>query len=558
MFSTHGKTHHQELADVEVEHTASWHTTRTSTRSRLSYAAQTTLSFALVAIMTIALLAVVLTLVWERQFASYTRNNMEVLAEGAASDIVQAYAEEGFWSDELIASLGSIVSVSSDVGVQISDAQGTILYDDTWEEIIYENIAEDDPEDASDDASENDLDEDAPADASDDASEQRTSLAPTDLESSVTTDLVLSDGTVIGSIRLWALGSNALLTKADEAFRSQSYSAILITSIIAIVLACIIGAIMAHSLSLPLKRITSAAASLRAGNLTARSHVHGADEIGQLGETFDDMATSLERDLKLEHQLTSDVAHELRTPLMALQATVEAMQDGVMPCDDEQLAVVGSEVRRLSRLVDGMLQLSRMENSTTPFNPERCDVVALVRNLILAQEQLFLENGLTLSFHNDEATELEGAGDDVLVEDKPIYAEIDSDLITRAVTNLLSNAMRYTPEGGSVDVRVSVVKGDVLISVSDTGIGIAPEDLSRVFSRFWRAESSRERSAGGLGIGLALTKHIIDKHNGFVSVQSQVGKGSTFMLHIPLEHHKKQSRKRSSATIKSEQKDSPA
>ncbi len=549
MLSTHGKTHHQELADVEVEHTASWHTTRTSTRSRLSYAAQTTLSFALVAIMTIALLAIVLTLVWERQFASYTRNNMEVLASDAASDIVQAYTEEGFWSDELIARLGSIVSVSSDVGVQISDEHGTVLYDDTWEDIIYENAAGGDSEDATEGDS---------ADASDNVSEQRTSLAPTDLESSVTTDLVLADGTVIGSIRLWALGSNALLTKADEAFRSQSYTAILVTSIVAIVLACIVGAIMAHSLSQPLKRITSAAASLRAGNLTARSHVHGADEIGQLGETFDDMATNLERDLKLEHQLTSDVAHELRTPLMALQATVEAMQDGVMPCDDEQLAVVGSEVRRLSRLVDGMLQLSRMENSTTPFNPERCDVVTLVRNLILAQEQLFLENKLTLLFHNDEATELEDEDNDALVEDCPIYAEIDADLITRAITNLLSNALRYTPEGGSVDVCVSVVKGDVLISVTDTGIGIEPEDLSRVFSRFWRAESSRERSSGGLGIGLALTKHIVDRHNGFISVQSQVGKGSTFMLHIPLEHHKKQSRKRSSATIKSEQKDSPA
>ena len=105
--------------------------------------------------------------------------------------------------------------------------------------------------------------------------------------------------------------------------------------------------------------------------------------------------------------------------------------------------------------------------------------------------------------------------------------------------NLMSNALRYTPEGGSVEVRVARDRRNVLISVSDTGIGIAKEDIPRVFSRFWRSEASREREAGGLGVGLALTKEIVDRHNGTISVDSEEGVGTTFTLHLPIAHRKK-------------------
>ncbi len=513
---------------------ASWQTTRSDSQRRLSFAARTTISFALTAVMTVSLLVIVLSYAWEQQFNSYTRSNMESLAQVAAHDIASAYESDGAWTPELVADLGSIVSVTSDVGVQVLDADGTILYDDTWGEEKATGYAP----------------------GGSPSSGRRVSLAPTESESSVAVDIVDSSGRSVGTVRLWAFGSDALLTKSDEEFRENSYAAILVVSVVATVLACVIGAIVAHSLTRPLKRITSAAASLRSGNLSARSNVRGADEIGQLGETFDDMATSLERDLKLEHQLTSDVAHELRTPLMALQATVEAMQDGVMPCDDENLAVVGGEVRRLSRLVDAMLQLSRMENGTTPFEPVECDVVELVSNLVATQAQLFSDNGLELAFYNDDAPEPdedEPAEVDPEFGEEwyPIYAEVDRDLMNRAVTNLLSNALRYTPEGGSVEVHVGSDRGDVLVSVSDTGVGIEPEDLSRVFSRFWRSDASRERASGGLGIGLALTKHIADRHNGNISVESKVGQGSTFTLHIPREHRAKQQRRRPSATMES-------
>ena len=251
--------------------------------------------------------------------------------------------------------------------------------------------------------------------------------------------------------------------------------------------------------------------------------MRGDDEIDQLGETFDEMATSLEKDLKHERRLTSDVAHELRTPLQAMLATVEAMQDGIYPTDAEHLETVASETRRLSRLVQQMLDLSRMENRTAPMNPRPVDVVSLVRAIVDTQHQLFHARELHLRF----ADETQGRGATI---------DLDADMMTQAVINLMSNAMRYTPEGGWVVVKVKNDRRHVLISVSDTGIGIAKEDLSRIFGRFWRADASRAREAGGLGVGLAVTKQIVERHHGFISVESELGKGATFTIHLPREH----------------------
>lgn len=325
------------------------------------------------------------------------------------------------------------------------------------------------------------------------------------------------------------LWQDQLVAQSSDEVRRNVYGAVFGAIVIVIILSWIIGYFISRSLTRPLNRITSTAAQIRNGDLSARTGLVGTDELGNLGETFDDMATTLEKDIKLEHRLTSDVAHELRTPLMAMQATVEAMQDGVLPADQEHLATVATEVRRLSRLVDAMLKLSRMENGKTPLNIERCDVVGLANGLVTYQAQLFKDNGLELTFENRTGHE-------------SFYIEADPDLVREAIVNLLSNAMRYTPEGGRVKVVVSRKRSDVLISVSDTGMGIAKEDIPRVFSRFWRSEASRERVAGGLGVGLSLTKEIVDRHNGTISVDSELGVGTTFTLHLPVEHEKQQRR----------------
>ena len=195
----------------------------------------------------------------------------------------------------------------------------------------------------------------------------------------------------------------------------------------------IIGILVSRMLTNPLRRITGTAKQIRDGDLSARTGLKGDDEIDRLGETFDEMATSLEKDLKHERRITSDVAHELRTPVMAMLATVEAMQDGVLPTDDEHLETVASETRRLSRLVQQMLDLSRMENRTAPLKLERIDTVSFVRRIVDSQQQLFSDHDLRLRFSDD-------------TQGRPSDIEADPDMVTQAVVNLMSNAMRYTPK----------------------------------------------------------------------------------------------------------------
>lgn len=473
---------------------ASWKTLSGQKSRHMTYRTRMTLMFALVAAMTVVVLVIVLAINWEEQFTTYTRANMERYASVMSESLAEAYESADSWDYSQVVRSVQASSVSSEVGVQVMDASGNIIYDDTWGEIRSSSVSVSEPD--------------------------NTSLAPTSADGLVTKKIKLSDGREVGEVRLWAFGSDALLTKSDAAFRRNSYSAVVYAGLIAVLIACFIGIAVSRKLAKPVKKITNTAAQIRSGDLTARTGIVGDDEIGQLGETFDDMATSLERDLKLEHRLTGDVAHELRTPLMAMLATVEAMQDGVLPADEEHLETVAGEVRRLSRLVAAMLQLSRIENGTTKFQPEKTDMVGLVRSVVDGQEQLFDDRGLRLRM-------------DVKSNRREIFCDCDRDMIRQAIINLMSNALRYTQEGGWVVVAVSQEGRDVLVSVEDTGMGIAKEDLARVFSRFWRSDASRERESGGLGVGLAVTKEIIDRHHGFIDVESELGKGTKFTLHIP-------------------------
>ena len=475
---------------------SSWNTIKPSPKRGRPYATSLTFAFALTAVMTALVLVAVLAIVWEGQFMAYTRSNMQSIADSTAESISAAYAEDGKLDADAASVASSASALSSDIVVQVTSADGDVLYDDMWT--------------VSGATSAGRLDGSrAPA------------VVPSSQEAVVSAAITAPDGETVGTVRLWALGSDALLTRADSAFRTNSYGAIATAAAIAAVIACVIGYFVSRSIARPIQRITSTAKQIRNGDLTARSGVTGSDEVGQLGETFDDMAGTIERDLKLEHRLTGDVAHELRTPLMALQATIEAMQDGVLPADDEHFETIATEVRRLSRLIDTMLRLSRLENGSTAIKVERTDLAYLIKSLVSAQHQLFHERGLHLRFV-DETPHHE------------LYADVDPDLLREAVINLMSNAMRYTNADGWVKVSLRQDRSDALISVQDTGIGIAKEDIPQTFSRFWRSDVSRERVSGGLGVGLAITKEIVDRHNGTILVESELGKGTTFTLRIPL------------------------
>lgn len=502
-----GQKHKQEN---EAGSKASWNTPRSDSRPAMSYPSRMALAFALTSLMTVLVLVGVVSVVWGTVFSDYTRSNIVEIANSAAEKLATSYEENGNWTAGELRTVATSSLVSDDLSMQVVNKKGVVVYDDSWPS-------------ASATADVRESESASSSSSGKKASHSPVSSAPTDSDSVANVEIITSSGEHVGQVKLWAIGSDALLTKADSAFREKTFNAMALAAVVAVCISVVIGSFVSRMLTRPIHRITSTAKQIRDGDLSARTGLCGDDEIDQLGETFDEMATSLEKDMKHEKRLTSDVAHELRTPLMAMLATVEAMQDGVYPTDDEHLETVASETRRLARLVQQMLDLSRMENSTAPLNLEPVDMVPFVRSIVNGQERLFADRDLRLRF----ADETQGH-DDVV--------EADPDMITQCVINLMSNAMRYTPEGGWVVVSVLSDRKHVSIAVSDTGIGIAKDDLSRIFGRFWRADASRAREAGGLGVGLAVTKQIVERHHGYISVESELGKGTTFTIHLPREH----------------------
>lgn len=447
------------------------------------------IAMVVVALFTSIMFIAVLSFVWNSQFNDYTRDTLEEYASSTALALGREYDTRGYWSTSGVYGVVSTSATIEDMGVQVRNANDVVLYDNTWIGSGADGIGE-------------------------------ISLAPA-ASNMVTSPIVDAKGNVVGSVNAWVYGSDVFLTTRDQSFRFSSFVAIGLSALVAVLFAILIGFVFSRMISAPIRDISAAARRLSEGDLAARSGVSGPDDVGQLGETFDAMAEVMEKDRELERRLTSDVAHELRTPLMSITATVEAMQDGVYPCDQEHLALVDSEARRLSRLVDSMLRLSRLESGSAQLNIQTTDAVSFVRGIVQSHFALLADTGLEMSFSND-------TGVDELI------CEFDRDMVTQAVTNIVSNAMRYTPVPGSVEASVATDGENVRISVKDTGIGIAEEDIQRVFSRFWRAEESRNRVAGGLGVGMAVTKEIVDRHHGHIEVESEPGVGSTFTLVLPI------------------------
>ncbi|MEG1512745.1 MAG: HAMP domain-containing sensor histidine kinase, partial [Raoultibacter sp.] len=447
-------------------------------------------SFALIAAMTALVAIGVLSFVWEQHFQAYTRDNLQKQADNVAVSIATKYTNNGgdLRRDGTLSPAESATSLNSGLGIQVI-AGG---FDPVNESILYDNTR----------AAEG---------------EGGVSLAPSS-RANVVSSPIIAEGTTVGTVRMWVPGSELMLSKGDVMFREQSYQAMIFAAALAIALALGIGFLFARGLVNPINRMTKTAKDIKKGNLSARTGLTGDDEVARLGETFDEMAESIEKDRELERRLTTDVAHELRTPLMAIQSTVEAMVDGVFEANAERLETVNSEVQRLGRLVEALLKLSRLENRSSPMSKEVIDVGDLISGIIATHEAFVADSGLTLRYERE---------DDVFVCG-------DADMLRQATANLISNAVRYTPEGGTITVKVT--KGDLMacIVVQDTGIGLSPEEIKMVFSRFWRADAGRDRASGGLGIGLAVVKEIVDRHGGWVRVEGKLDEGACFTIYVPL------------------------
>jgi two-component system sensor histidine kinase BaeS len=281
-------------------------------------------------------------------------------------------------------------------------------------------------------------------------------------------------------------------------------------------LAALLAFVVAGRVSGPVRRLTGAAAALEDGDLSQRVEVRGSGEVARLGEAFNSMAVGLETSQAARSRMVSDVAHELRNPVGVLQGNLEAAQDEVFPIDRELVDTLHDETMHLRRLVDDLQQLALADAGALMIAPELTDLAELVTQVTTGHRGVAAEADVSLRLRT-----------------VPAQAHVDPTRVRQVVTNLVTNALAYTPSGGEVVVSLEAAEHHVDIVVSDTGVGLSPEQQVSVFDRFWRADESRNRHTGGAGVGLSICKEIAEAHGGTVTVTSEPNKGSTFRVHLP-------------------------
>jgi histidine kinase len=283
----------------------------------------------------------------------------------------------------------------------------------------------------------------------------------------------------------------------------------------------VISWLISRRMLAPVRRIGEASTRIAEGHYEDRIPVApGGDELADLTRSFNQMAESLNQIEAMRRQLIADVSHELKTPLASIKGYMEGLQDGVIPASPETYQLVHHEADRLQRLVFDLQELSRAEAAQMPLHPVPVDAGALQSAAVDFLRPQFESKGVAL--HADPPA-------------APITVYADFDRARQVIINVLGNALQYTPPGGAVTIRASRNGQEAHFEISDTGVGLAAEDLTRVFQRFYRVDKSRSRAGGGSGIGLTIARHIAEAHGGGLSAHSQgIGKGSTFTLTLPL------------------------
>ncbi|MBK8794016.1 MAG: HAMP domain-containing histidine kinase [Holophaga sp.] len=275
----------------------------------------------------------------------------------------------------------------------------------------------------------------------------------------------------------------------------------------------------------PLEELFSAINAVEEGNLSVRVSERNSDMFSDLFKRFNKMVNELERAEQQRRNLTADIAHELRTPLHIIQGNLEGIVDGVYQPTDEHINATLDETQLLTRLVNDLQTLSLIETGHLPLHLTSFFVADLLQDLTASFSAQAAALGIDLNVAGVE-------------QDQQLTA--DYDRLNQVLSNLISNALRHTLPGGTVFVHAEAAQNLLRITVRDTGSGIAPEDLPFIFDRFWRGDKSRsERSHSGLG--LAITKQLVLAHGGKIAVQSEVGKGTSFMIDLPQKHPKQPS-----------------
>lgn len=318
-------------------------------------------------------------------------------------------------------------------------------------------------------------------------------------------------GREIGTLRVRGLAPVGQLKEKEEVFKRRGRDFLVISFVISGGGAFLLSLLLSLFLTRPIKRLKRAAMAVAGGNLGARVGT-GRDEIGKLNRAFNHMVETLEREENLRKRLTSNIAHELRTPLAVLRANMEAVADGVVECDADTLRSLRAEVERLVNLVEGIEDITKAEASFFKRTEhEEVDLGEMLEAVLKGMRPMFMEKGLSV--------EVPGGGG--------LKVSTDPEKLEVILRNIISNSLKYTDRGG-VRVGFGTEDGGFFVEVADTGRGLSPQEREMVFRRFYKGGEST-----GVGLGLAIARELADIMGGSVEVTSAPGQGSTFRVVLP-------------------------
>lgn len=330
---------------------------------------------------------------------------------------------------------------------------------------------------------------------------------------------IIIGATTVGTLYVRECVPQGFPSGIEKRFLYSVNRSLLWTGAIGLLIAIGLALFASRWITMPLRATTSAVRRMQAGDLSQRAQVLSEDEVGELSTAVNQMAENLQRTEQLRRDMIADIAHELRTPLTTMRGNIEAMQDGVLPLTVDGLKILHEETMLLNRLVEDLRDLSLAEAGQLELHRQMIDPVDLLAReaeIIRAQAD---EKDIKIILKHDE--------------DLPKIS-IDPSRMSQVIKNMLSNAIRFTPTGGAITLSASKADFRIILSVSDTGAGIDPEDLPYVFERFYRADKSRARKTGGAGIGLTIAKRFVEAHGGDIAVESSPGVGSRFSVTLPL------------------------
>jgi Signal transduction histidine kinase len=328
---------------------------------------------------------------------------------------------------------------------------------------------------------------------------------------------LVKDKKNIGTIIVGYFGTS-YLSQGALTFKMTLNHSFMISALLALLFGFGVSFILARQLTNPLVKITKTANEMRRGNLAVRSDVKTkTKEIEELSASINFLAETLQNQEMLRKRLTSDMAHEIRTPLTTLKTHVEALLDGIWEPTKERLQSFYDEIERLTNLVNNLRNLAKLEQAESKLNKTTFNLSSELEKIILSFEPLYSKNNHIIMSSIDEN----------------LWVQMDKDKLKQIMHNLLSNGYKYLKSEGKVIVELKKEKEGICIKVRDNGIGIPEKDIPYIFERFYRTDLSRDKSTGGSGIGLTITKSLVESHGGKISVESKEEEGSTFIVKFP-------------------------